>query len=71
MYAPAKENLEYLQMVTKERDFYRHMKFRHEIERVEWRDEESKWNLGVRDMDGGETFEDKVDFFLELNGPVR
>jgi len=71
MYAPAAENLEYLRMVTRERDFYRVIEFRHEIERAEWRDEESKWTLTVRDLVRGEVFEDKVDFFLELNGPVR
>ena len=71
MYAPAAENLEYLKMVTKERGLYRFMRFRHEIRRIEWTDEESKWTLEVVDLGGGETFEDKVDFFLEFNGPVR
>jgi len=71
MYAPARENLEYLQMVAKENDFYRHIKFKHEIEQAAWTDEESKWTLKVSHLGSESTFEDKVDFFLELNGPVR
>jgi len=71
MYAPAAENLEYIQMVTKENDFYRHMKFRHEITQASWRDEDAAWTLSVKDLTSGQTFDDKVDAFLEFNGPVR
>lgn len=71
MYAPARENLEYLRMVTRERDFYRHIKFQHEIRNASWTDEESRWTLEVRNLESGEVFEDKVDFFLEFSGPVR
>ena len=60
-----------MKMVTKERGFYRCMKYRHEIRRIAWTDEESKWTLEVEDLGSGVTFEDKVDFFLEFNGPVR
>lgn len=71
MYAPAAENLEYLKTVTRENDFYRHIKLQHEILQASWTDDEAKWTLALKDLKSGTTFEDKVDFFLEFNGPVR
>lgn len=71
MYAPAAENLEYLRTVARENDFYKSIKLRHEILSAAWEDETSKWTLSVKDLGNGTTFEDQVDFFLELNGPVR
>lgn len=70
MYAPAAENLEYLQSVARENDFYRYIKFKHEILSAAWTDEEAMWSLTVRDLASGCTFEDKVNIFLEFNGPV-
>lgn len=71
MYAPAAENLAYLQTVAKENDFYRYIKFKHEITGASWSDDDSMWALSVKDLVSGETFEDKVNVFLEFNGPVR
>jgi cation diffusion facilitator CzcD-associated flavoprotein CzcO len=71
MYAPAAENLAYIQMVTKESGFYKYMKFQHEIQQASWTDEEAMWTLTVKDTVSGSTFDDKVHVFLELNGPVR
>lgn len=71
MYAPAAENLKYIQTVARERDFYRYMKFRHDILQASWKDDEAKWTLRVKDLGSSEAFEDKVDIFLEFNGPVR
>lgn len=71
MYAPAAENLEYIQTVTRENDFYKYMEFQHEILEASWTDNDAMWTLSVRDLKSGSTFEDKVDVFLELNGPVR
>lgn len=71
MYAPAAENLEYIQTVARENDFYKYMKFQHEILKASWRDEDAMWTLDVKDAKTGRSFEDKVHLFLELNGPVR
>ena len=71
MYAPAAENLRYLQTVANERNFYRYMKFKHEILQASWRDEDSAWTLSVKDLASEKTFDDKFDVFLEFNGPVR
>jgi hypothetical protein len=71
MYAPAAENLEYIQRVTRENDFYKYMKFQHEILKASWTDEDAMWELSIKDLKSGSTFEDKVHVFLELNGPVR
>lgn len=71
MYSPAAENLQYIQTVTAENGFYKYMKFQHEVLKASWTDEEAKWTLSVKDLQSGEAFEDKVDMFLELNGPVR
>lgn len=71
MYAPAAENLEYIQRVTRENDFYKYMKFQHEILQASWADTDAMWTLSVKDLQSGSTFEDKVHVFLELNGPVR
>lgn len=71
MYAPAAENLAYLRTVARENDFYKFIKLQHEILRAAWTDEEAKWTLSVRDLVTGREFEDKVDLFLEFNGPVR
>lgn len=70
MYAPAAENLAYLQTVAKEKDFYRYMKFKHEISQAAWNDQDAMWTLRVKDLTLGATFDDKVHIFLELNGPV-
>lgn len=70
MYAPAAENLEYLRTVARENDYYRYMKLQHEILQASWKDDESKWTLKVKDLTSGNEFEDKVDMFLEFNGPV-
>jgi len=71
LYAPAAENLKYIQTVAAENHFYRYMKFQHEILKASWSDEDAMWTLNVHDMQSGTTFEDKVHLFLELNGPVR
>jgi len=71
MYAPAAENLAYLQAVARENAFNRYIKFRHEIQRAAWSDDEAMWTLSVKKMASERTFEDKVHVFLELNGPVR
>lgn len=47
------------------------MKFNHEIVKASWTDEEAKWTLSVRDLVNNVTVQDKVDLFLEFNGPVR
>ena len=54
-----------------ENDFYKYMKFEHEILQASWTDAEAMWTLSVKDMKSGSTFDDKVHVFLELNGPVR
>ncbi|KAF7190066.1 putative sterigmatocystin biosynthesis monooxygenase stcW [Pseudocercospora fuligena] len=69
-YPQQPETLEYLRRVAREEGFYEYMKFRHEIKKAEWRDEEAKWTLTVEDLQAGQQFEDKVDMFLELLGPV-
>lgn len=71
LYAPAAENLEYIQTVTKENGLYKYMKFEHEILKASWADEEAMWTLSVKDLKTGSTFDDTVHVFLELNGPVR
>ena len=71
MYAPAAENLEYIKTVTAENDFYKYMKFKHEILKAAWRDEDAMWTLSIKDCTTGAVFDDKVHVFLELNGPVR
>jgi cation diffusion facilitator CzcD-associated flavoprotein CzcO len=70
MYAPAAENLEYLRETAREEGFYDFIKLKHEILQAEWTDEEAKWTLNVRNIENGSIFEDKVDIFCELNGPV-
>jgi hypothetical protein len=71
MYAPAAENLDYIQRVTRENDFYKYMKFQQEILKASWTDEDAMWSLSIKDLKSGSTFEDKVHVFLEFNGPVR
>ena len=71
MYAPAAENLEYLKTVARENNFYRFIKLRHQVVSASWTDNESKWTLRVKDLNSDREFDDKVDLFLELNGPVR
>lgn len=70
MYAPQAENLEYLRTVATENNFYKFIKFRHKVLSAAWTDEDSKWTLKVKNLNDELEFEDKVDFFLELNGPV-
>ncbi|KAF2772117.1 DUF699-domain-containing protein [Teratosphaeria nubilosa] len=70
MYAPAAENLAYLKTVAKENDFYRYIKFQHEIQQASWTDREAMWTLTVKDLVSGDSFDDKFHVFLEFNGPV-
>jgi cation diffusion facilitator CzcD-associated flavoprotein CzcO len=71
MYAPARENLEYIRTVVTEKGFYKYMHFRHEILNASWTDEDAMWTLSIKDIQSGTTFDDKVHLFLEFNGPVR
>ncbi|WPH01685.1 Hypothetical protein R9X50_00453700 [Acrodontium crateriforme] len=70
MYAPAAENLAYIQTVARENEFYKLINFKHEIKQASWTDEESLWTLSVKNLESGQEFEDKVNIFLEFNGPV-
>ena len=70
-YPAAPETLEYLQDVARENDFYRLMRFNQEIIGASWEDNESKWTLRVRNHETKMEFEDKVDVFLEFNGPIK
>ncbi|KAF2159954.1 hypothetical protein M409DRAFT_70703 [Zasmidium cellare ATCC 36951] len=69
-YAPQEEIKEYLQTVAGENDFYPLMKLRHEVVRAEWRTEEAKWTLRIRDLVADAEFEGKSDMFVECDGPV-
>jgi len=71
MYAPAAENLAYLQTVTQESGFYRYIRFQHDTLEASWTNQDSQWALSVENLTSSETCEDKVDIFLEFNGPVR
>jgi cation diffusion facilitator CzcD-associated flavoprotein CzcO len=70
-YPAAGEIQKYLSDVARENDFYKYIKFRHEIVGASWVDADAKWTLNIRDMEASATFEHKVDMFLEFNGPVR
>lgn len=70
MYAPAAENLAYIKTVAKENDFYRFIKLRHKILSAKWTDDDSLWTLKLKDLESNTEFDDKVDVFLEFNGPV-
>lgn len=54
-----------------ENDFYRYIKLKHEVLAADWTDDDCKWRLRVRDLNTGCEFDDPVDIFIELNGPVR
>lgn len=71
MYAPAAENLAYIQTVCKERDFYRYIKFHHEVQQAAWTDDDAMWTLSVKDLKSGEIKDERFNVFLEFNGPVR
>lgn len=69
-HSPQPEIRDYLQTVARENDWYKFINSRHEIFGGEWRDEEAKWTLKIRDLAGGKEFEQKFDLFVELNGAV-
>ncbi|KAF1821489.1 cyclohexanone monooxygenase, partial [Dissoconium aciculare CBS 342.82] len=69
-YPAAAEIQKYLSDVARENDFYKYIKFKHEVIGASWTDEEVKWTLSILDHASGETIQDKVDLFLEFNGPV-
>ena len=70
-YPQAEETRQYIQDAAKEGGFYHFMRFKHEITKAAWANEEAKWTLTVRNLENGNLFEDKVDVFLEFNGPVK
>ena len=57
--------------MARENDFYQFIRFKHEITKASWADDEAKWTLTVHDLGKDTSFDDKVDVFLEFNGPVR
>ena len=70
-YPAAEEARQYLKTVSRENDFYRFMNFRHEITRASWDNDQAKWTLTINDIKTGVAFEDRVDVFLDLSGPVK
>lgn len=70
-YPQAKETRQYIQNSAKASGFYRFMRFKHEITRAVWTASEAKWTLTVNNIESRETFDDRVDVFLEFNGPVK
>jgi cation diffusion facilitator CzcD-associated flavoprotein CzcO len=70
-YPAASEIKKYMSDVARENNFYQYIKLRHEVVGASWTDEDAKWTLEIRDLASGATFEDKIDLFLDFNGPVR
>jgi len=69
-YPAASERKKYMSDVARENNFYQYIKLRHEVVGASWTDEDAKWTLEIRDLASGATFEDKIDLFLDFNGPV-
>lgn len=58
-------------MVAEENNFIeKYIKLRHNIIRVSWTDEASKWTLVVQSLDSGQEFEDTVDIIIIDGGGI-
>ncbi|KAI2643381.1 flavin-binding monooxygenase [Xylaria nigripes] len=67
-YAPGREICDYLQDTTEKYGAMRFIKLSHEVVSCTWDDDNRKWNLTVRLVDSGETFQDDADVLITACG---
>lgn len=49
-YAPGGEIFEYLKDVAHKYDVEKYVRFRHFFQRAEWKEEEQKWHITLKDL---------------------
>ena len=69
--ATAVEILKYMGQVIAENDLGRHIRYRHRIERAQWRSDTRRWHLQVRDLATGNTVEMTCSFLWMCQGYYR
>ena len=67
-FAEGSEIRDYWQATARKYDVYRYIKLGHQVSRVAWSDDESKWTLDVQKVHGGEKFSEKFDFVIQAVG---
>ena len=71
-YSYAPEIWRYLKDIEQKHDFInKYIKLKHQIEHAEWDDEGATWNLQIKDLTTGETFEDRAEFFINAGGVLN
>ncbi|KAI9836072.1 MAG: hypothetical protein M1819_001686 [Sarea resinae] len=67
-YARGEEIREYWQSVARKHNVYQYIKFRRQITKAEWSEDEAKWVLDVKDLETGDEGKERYDFVVTAIG---
>ncbi|KAL9122380.1 MAG: hypothetical protein Q9187_001064 [Circinaria calcarea] len=68
VYASASEINGYFNDFSKKYKLNKYIKTAHEVYGASWTEQDSQWNIMVRDLDSGQPFKDSCDIFIHASG---
>lgn len=71
LYAPAREIQAYLERTAKKYSADRFIKLSHEVVECKWDDAAAKWNITIKNLTTGETFQDQSDVLISARGNLN
>lgn len=69
-YATSQQIHEYMHNVSKKHDCERFIKYKHTINGATWDEKRGKWNIQVRNSEGGVIW-DEADVFINAGGVLK
>jgi len=70
-HADAKQIDEYLKQTSHDEDMRDSIKTSHQVESARWNEDDGVWELTVRNLKTGETFDDQAHFLLNASGILK
>jgi cation diffusion facilitator CzcD-associated flavoprotein CzcO len=70
-YTPGSEIREYYERVVDEYGVKEHLHLRHEVQRVEWSDGRSQWQVKIQNLDTSDVFTETAHFFVSAAGRLN
>lgn len=67
-FAQGEEILEYWQRIAKKYDVHRYLHLGQRIERIEWDENESIWDLTIKNLETNNVYREKADFVITATG---
>ncbi|MCJ1267510.1 hypothetical protein MMC22_007395 [Lobaria immixta] len=67
-FAQGEEILEYWQRIAKKYDVHRYLHLGQRIERIEWDEKESVWDLTIKNLETTNVYREKADFVITVTG---